>query len=61
MATFRLAFVLLLLAGCGTRTDLGKDAGRFVDDDPWLKIDAAAPRGDAGVNDASDARLDGRG
>ncbi|HXU81589.1 MAG TPA: DUF1588 domain-containing protein [Polyangia bacterium] len=36
----RLLLVALLLGGCGSRTSLGRD-GSFVDDDPFLKIDAA--------------------
>lgn len=56
-----LAIVLVLSTGCGTRTDLRtRDAAPFVDDDPWLKIDAGAARPDGGVRDALDAR-DSRG
>jgi hypothetical protein len=53
-----LAISLLGLLGCGTRSDLRtKDAAPFVDDDIWLKIDAATgPVRDGGAPDALDAR-----
>jgi hypothetical protein len=39
----RLAFLALLLVGCGSRTSLStRDAAPFVDDDPFLKIDGGA-------------------
>jgi hypothetical protein len=58
-----LAVSLFFILGCGTRTNLRtSDAARFVDDDPWLKIDAAAgAKPDGGVTDARDARADGPG
>jgi len=56
-----LAIALLLATGCGSRTELRtRDAAPFVDEDPWLKIDAAtSARPDGGAPDALDAR-DGR-
>jgi len=39
----RLLVVALLLAGCGSRTSLStRDAAPYVDDDPFLKLDAGA-------------------
>ena len=39
--TGRLALLALLLAGCGSRTSLStRDGAPFVDDDPYLKLDA---------------------
>jgi hypothetical protein len=40
----------LALAACGSRTSL-RPTDAFVDDEPWLKVDASAPR---------DARTDAR-
>src|SRR6185436_6155709 len=57
----RLLLVALLLGGCGSRTSLGRD-GSFVDDDPFLKIDAAPapPRsGDGGGPDLAGASTAG--
>lgn len=62
LAKTLLVLSLLSLLGCGTRSDLRtRDAAPFVDDDIWLKIDAATgPVRDGGAPDALDAR-DGRG